>query len=212
VSYSGYSPPASPASTSRRKWPWVTGAALTGLLVIGLANQTESTDPAAQDETASAASATTLSTSPAADSVPALPVAPASTPEPIDPPTAALLAVADSGSAQAALSTLATLPIKGRAPKTGYDRDLFGQAWTDDVDVELGHNGCDTRNDLLRRDLTTITLKPGSNGCAVQTGTLADAYTGTTISFVRGADTSSDVQIDHVVALISDRRLLGAKI
>jgi hypothetical protein len=96
---------------------------------------------------------------------------------------------------------LATLPIKGRAPKTGYDRDMFGQAWTDDVDVDGGHNGCDTRNDILRRDLTAIILKPGSNGCAVQSGTLADAYTGTTIDFVRGTDTSSVVQIDHMVAL-----------
>lgn len=201
MSYSGYSPPASPASTNRRKWPWVTGAALTGLLVIGLANQTESADPAAQAEAVSPASAATLSTSPAADAPPALPVAPAATPEPIDPPAVALPAADDSNSAQGALFTLAALPIKGRAPKTGYDRDLFGQSWTDDVDVEFGHNGCDTRNDILRRDLTAITLKPGSNGCAVQTGTVADAYTGSTIDFVRGADTSSAVQIDHVVAL-----------
>jgi hypothetical protein len=45
----------------------------------------------------------------------------------------------------AALAKLATLPIKGRAPRSGYDRSLFGDAWTDDVTVDLGHNGCDTR-------------------------------------------------------------------
>lgn len=47
--------------------------------------------------------------------------------------------------ASAALSKLDTLPVKGRAPKTGYDRGQFGQAWTDDVTVEGGHNGCDAR-------------------------------------------------------------------
>lgn len=48
---------------------------------------------------------------------------------------------AGSGEVSAALQTLAGLPVKGRAPKTGYTRDQFGQAWSDDVDVEGGHNG-----------------------------------------------------------------------
>lgn len=109
--------------------------------------------------------------------------------------------VSSAPAANAALATLNTLAVKGRAPKTGYDRDLFGQSWTDDVNVEGGHNGCDTRNDILRRDLTDIVYKPGSNDCAVQTGTLADPYTGTSITFVRGQGTSNAVQIDHVVAL-----------
>ncbi|CAG7637877.1 hypothetical protein E143388_07940 [Rhodococcus opacus] len=42
------------------------------------------------------------------------------------------------------------------------------------------------------------------------TGTLHDTYTGTTISFVRGQDTSTAVQIDHVVAL-SDAWQKGAQ-
>ena len=96
---------------------------------------------------------------------------------------------------------LAALPVKGRAPKTGYSRDQFGPAWTDDVTVQGGHNGCDTRNDILRRDLSGVTLKPGSNGCTVLTGTLADPYTGTKIAFTRGVGTSTEVQIDHMVAL-----------
>lgn len=100
--------------------------------------------------------------------------------------------------------------IKGRAPKTGYDRDLFGQAWTDDVTVEGGHNGCDTRNDILGRDLEQIVFKPGTRDCAVQTGTLRDPYTGNTIAFVRGEGTSNAVQIDHVVAL-SDAWQKGAQ-
>ncbi|MFE0750711.1 DUF1524 domain-containing protein [Gordonia sp. NPDC058843] len=126
-------------------------------------------------------------------------------------PTATPVVTVSSGpEATEALTTLNTLAVKGRAPKTGYDRALFGQAWTDDVNVDSGRNGCDTRNDILRRDLTNIALKPGSNGCAVQSGTLADPYTGTTIPFVRGQQTSSAVQIDHVVAL-SDAWQKGAQ-
>ncbi len=109
--------------------------------------------------------------------------------------------VDDADSANVALKELATLLVKGRAPMTGYSRDQFGPAWTDDVTVAGGHSGCDTRNDVLRRDLKDVAIKPGSNGCAVLTGTLHDPYTGTIIAFVRGTGTSTAVQIDHVVAL-----------
>ena len=104
-----------------------------------------------------------------------------------------------------ALAALATLKVKGRAPKTGYDRALFGQAWAD-----VDRNGCDTRNDVLRRDLTAYVLKTGTHGCLVLSGTLHDPYTGTTIAFVRGQSTSAKVQIDHVVAL-SDAWQKGAQ-
>jgi len=100
---------------------------------------------------------------------------------------------------------LATLVIKGRAPRTGYVRDDFGQAWAD-----VDRNGCDTRNDVLRRDLTRLTLKAGTHGCLVLKGTLPDPYTGSTINFVRGPATSNAVQIDHVVAL-SDAWQKGAQ-
>jgi hypothetical protein len=103
-----------------------------------------------------------------------------------------------------AIDLLAALPIKGRAPKTGYDRALFGPAWLD-----VDRNGCDTRNDMLKRDLMAITYT-NSVPCKVQSGTLADPYTGTTISFLRGNTTSSAVQIDHVVAL-SDAWQKGAQ-
>jgi hypothetical protein len=108
------------------------------------------------------------------------------------------------------LATLDTLAIKGRAPKTGYERELFGERWTDDVTVEFGHNGCDTRNDILRRDLVEVVSKPGSNGCAVLSGVLNDPFTGTVVDFVRGPGTSADVQIDHLVAL-SDAWQKGAQ-
>lgn len=100
-----------------------------------------------------------------------------------------------------AAAVLESLPVKGRAPKTGYDRDKFGPAWTDDNDSSNGHNGCDERNDALRAAMPDETIKPGTNGCVVLTGTLNDPYTGTTIHFVRGVSTSSAVQLDHVVAL-----------
>ena len=58
------------------------------------------------------------------------------------------------------VAELNSLAVKGRAPKTGYERSLFGDAWTDDVTVADGRNGCDTRNDILRRDLVDIVLKP----------------------------------------------------
>jgi hypothetical protein len=92
---------------------------------------------------------------------------------------------------------LGALPIKASAPMTGYSRDQFGQAWTDDNDAPGGHNKCDTRDDILRRDLTDI--QPVT-GCQVQSGTLHDVYTGKTIAFVRGPK-STVVQIDHMVPL-----------
>ena len=107
-----------------------------------------------------------------------------------------------------ALAGLATLPVKGRAPKTGYSRAQFGPAWTDDVTVAAGHNGCDTRNDILRRDLTAVVIKPGSNGCTVLSGVLHDPYTNATIHFNR--DNGDAVQIDHVVSL-SDSWQTGAQ-
>lgn len=129
--------------------------------------------------------------------------------EPLAPPPPAVT-VASAPAANRAVATLNSLAVKGRAPKTGYDRALFGQTWSDDVNVEGGHNGCDTRNDILRRDLTDLTVRPGTRGCVVTSGTLDDPYTGTTIRFVRGQDTSSAVQVDHVVAL-SDAWQKGAQ-
>jgi hypothetical protein len=100
-----------------------------------------------------------------------------------------------------ALALLATLAVKGRATMNTYERSLFGDAWTDDNESPGGHNGCDTRNDILRRDLINVALKPHTQGCVVLTGTLRDPYLGTAIGFTRGPQTSAEVQIDHVVAL-----------
>jgi len=90
-----------------------------------------------------------------------------------------------------AAKVLESLPVKGRAPMTGYDRDAFGPAWSD-----VDDNGCGTRDDILARDLTSVV---SSDGCVVTSGVLdPDPYTGTSIEYVRGA---SHVDIDHVVAL-----------
>jgi hypothetical protein len=104
-----------------------------------------------------------------------------------------------------ALKALEALSVKGRAPKTGYTREQFGPAWSD-----VDHNGCDTRNDVLKRDLTDETFKAGTHDCIVLTGKLKDPYTATLIHFVRGEKTSTKVQIDHVVAL-SDAWQTGAQ-
>jgi hypothetical protein len=104
-----------------------------------------------------------------------------------------------------AASALEKLPVKGRAPKTGYDREQFGPAWSD-----VDRNGCDTRNDILKRDLAGETFKPGTHDCVVLTGTLSDPYTGKKITFSRGQGTSEAVQIDHVIAL-SDAWQKGAQ-
>lgn len=111
-----------------------------------------------------------------------------------------------AGDGPAALAQLSTLPVKGRAPKTGYERARFGSGWKDP-----DHNGCDGRNDILRRDLTVVVARPGTQGCVIESGLLDDPYTGKIISFVRGQRTSTAVQIDHVVAL-SDAWQKGAQL
>ena len=97
---------------------------------------------------------------------------------------------------------LATLIVKGRAPKTGYSRDQFGAAWAD-----VDRNGCDTRDDILNRDLTHKQWRPGTHGCVVVAGVLDDPYTGRAITFAKA--NAAAVQIDHVVAL-SDAWQKGA--
>jgi hypothetical protein len=115
--------------------------------------------------------------------------------------------VAETSAVSAAAGTKATtllvkLPVKGRAPKTGYDRDLFSDGWG-----KIGE--CDARNFILRRDLKSITWR-SSPRCTVSTGVLNDPYTAKRIYFVRGVSTSNAVQIDHVVA-VSDAWQKGAQ-
>lgn len=101
-----------------------------------------------------------------------------------------------------ALQALTKLAVKGRAPKTGYEREQFGAGWAD-VDA------CDMRNYILQRDMQNEQLDP-NDSCTVLSGTLEDPYTDKVIQFKRGTGTSSAVQIDHVVAL-SDAWQKGAQ-
>jgi len=106
-----------------------------------------------------------------------------------------LTALPLSNTAQAdqdALTVLNSLEVKGRAAKTGYARSQFPH-WSDP-----DRNGCDARNDTLKRDLTQISFKSGTRDCKVLTGQLLDPFSGKVITF---SSTKSNIDIDHVVAL-----------
>jgi len=105
----------------------------------------------------------------------------------------ALAALAGPDQRPAAADGSAVPDGSGVADGSSYEREQFGTAWAD-----VDRNGCDTRNDVLRRDLTATTID--ADGCTVLTGVLADPYTGRRIVFARGKG-SALVQIDHVVAL-----------
>lgn len=182
-----------------KRWITVSGAALAvGLAAVGCTSPDGgAADSSTVEATASPAAEATAPVSPAADTV---------------ADTAAAAVGEQSGTpgdqtaaAGSAVAALETLEVKGRAPKTGYDRDMFGPAWAD-----TDHNGCDTRNDILARDLEFETFRPGTQDCVVLTGVLDDPFTATEIHFQRGQDTSTKVQIDHVVAL-SDAWQKGAQ-
>jgi len=91
------------------------------------------------------------------------------------------------------LDVLGSIPVRPGGSMLGYSREQFGPAWSD-----VDHNGCDTRNDILARDMRQV-VSP--RGCQVVSGVLDDPYTGKTIIWKRGQTTSDDVQIDHVVSL-----------
>ncbi|MDV3265099.1 HNH endonuclease family protein [Mycobacterium avium] len=98
------------------------------------------------------------------------------------------------------LAGIAVLPV--RQHRYDYLRSAFGDAWDDDNDAPMGHNGCDTRDDILNRDLvdkTYVSVKRCPD--AVATGTLHDPYTNKTIAFQRGPKVGESVQIDHIVPL-----------
>jgi hypothetical protein len=128
--------------------------------------------------------------------------APPSAAAPSTPTTAGPTRVpAGTLDAAAARATVLTLRPAPKGTLTGYQRScatgsacVFGPAWAD-----VDHNGCDTRNDILRRDLTGVQAQPGTHDCVVVLGTLADPYTGVSIAFEKAR--AGLVQIDHVVPL-----------
>ncbi|UYQ66519.1 HNH endonuclease family protein [Streptomyces peucetius] len=123
-------------------------------------------------------------------------VSPLKNPDGTKPGLAPVATDADKAAAGELIGELST---KGRGPRTGYDRDRFGYAWMDTADgVPLARNGCDTRNDLIRRDGQNLRYRAGSD-CVVIAMTLHDPYTGTTVEWRK--QQASEVQIDHVVPL-----------
>jgi hypothetical protein len=74
---------------------------------------------------------------------------------------------------------------------------VFGAAWSDDTTAAGGHNGCDTRNDVLAGQLQDV--DKGTSRCVVQAGTLDDPYSGARIEFRKAQ--AGEVEIDHVVPL-----------
>ena len=100
-----------------------------------------------------------------------------------------------------ATPTLMPTPIPVPAPtQKAIIPATAARAWFD-----TNRNGCDTRNDILRRDLVNRDMK---NWCKVLAGTRnPDPYTGRKIRFVVGG--ASEIDIDHVVAL-SDAWQKGA--
>ena len=164
-------------------------AAITLLSGCGPAANSPATSAGSDQPGTSSADSAETSTPSDATAAPVAPALPAPTTIKPKPPVAGT-----------ALAAVAKLTVKGRAPKTGYTRAQFGQAWYD-----TDKNGCDHRNDILRRDFKSRQMQ---NACKVLAGTLApDPYTGTSIRFVYGG--ASEVDIDHVVAL-SDAWQKGA--
>jgi hypothetical protein len=188
----------------RARWAFIAGRRIGAVVaVVGLAGLVAGGATAPRTAVTSA----TSTGAPAATTPAAPPTAP-STPAPATAPAPSAVTAAPAAGTPAggtALAALAGVPVKGRAPQTGYSREQFGPAWSD-----TDHNGCDTRNDVLRRDLTGETFRAGTHDCIVTSGVLDDPYSGRVIHFTRGETTSEAVQIDHVVAL-SDAWQKGAQ-
>lgn len=202
--YSFFSRRPSWARINGRKLAAVVGGVGVAVLIIGSASYgaVRPSPPAEAIDAPPSQSVTEVPT-PSASSTPT--PTPSSLAEPDAPETPAVaqelasVVVADAAATQGvALTLLDSLPVKGRAPKTGYARTaMFGAAWLD-----MDRNGCDTRNDILARDISPTDLVR-SGPCKVLSGTLDDVYSGSSIHFVRGNDTSMAVQIDHVVSLMN---------
>tara|TARA_B100000519_G_scaffold74889_1_gene64396 strand:+ start:10359 stop:11153 length:795 start_codon:yes stop_codon:yes gene_type:complete len=176
--------------SARRRSEWL--VLLGPLLLVAVAGGVYL---AAGSSTASPHSAPSAVASPALATASATPdgiepAAPSATPTPT--PT---VSFAPPSEAAAALALLDEIEV-ANSSATGYVRAAFGPGWGDP-----DRNGCDARNDVLARDLTDVVFREGTYDCVVLTGRLDDPYTGTIIHFQHGNDTSTLVQIDHVVPL-----------
>lgn len=121
-----------------------------------------------------------------------------------------LAPVSSAGDKAKAVALIKKVRTKGRGPKTGYDRDEFGYAWMDNAPggIPFSHNGCDTRDDVLKRDGEDVVFRSGSN-CVLKSMTLADPYTGKEIEWTK--TDAAAVQIDHVMPLSYDWQMGAAQ-
>lgn len=140
--------------------------------------------------------------------------------DPAGPSSTAASSIAPSASASAPVglgaairTELSRARIVAERPKVpGYRRAQFGDTWTDKHNGLGGHNKCRTRDDVLAAQLTAVQRRAGSR-CVVESGKLADPYTGCTILFQRTQPAQvqkkdrqctahvTTVQIDHVYPL-----------
>jgi hypothetical protein len=174
--------PSSEAPRKRRRTLWMVAIVLAVLLLVvagaaiagALGSRPATTAPAP------ASSGPTASAPPPASPSATSSVEPSASP-PADP-------------AAVARAQLAGLAVVSGTSATPYRRAAFGDPW-----IDVDDNGCDTRNDILARDLLNPVFRTG--GCKVLSGILIDPYDGQRVDFVSGPTTSPLVQIDHVVAL-----------
>lgn len=122
---------------------------------------------------------------------------------PLDNPNGskAGLAATPSGEYAKARSLINSVSTANMSSRTDYTRSSYGPAWTDVIapSIPFARNGCDTRNDILRRDLTEVTVRAGTKNCIIETGKLAEPYTGATMNFTKAQ--ANKIHIDHVVPL-----------
>ncbi len=187
-----------PETSTRTKWI-VTGVASFVLALgavngstnsptsdVGAAGSSASAQPS--DSPSSTTSAPSRSASPSVTHTSASPSVHATNhPSPTHVPSP----TTTHANSRSALIAAENLPVKGRAPKSGYSRAAFGPAWFD-----TDGNGCDTRDDLLRKYLHNAVFE---GSCIVLSGTLNDPYTGKPVTYVRGG--YDEVDVDHMVSL-----------
>lgn len=117
--------------------------------------------------------------------------------DPIHPGLALVVSPDDKRAALELIDEVRTAP---RGRKDTYDRALFGQRWSDDTsDPIYGHDGCDTRNNILERDLADERHEPGTNDCVVVSGTYTSPFSGERQTFAK--QMADAHHVDHVVAL-----------
>ena len=109
-----------------------------------------------------------------------------------------------SGTGDRIRELLDLVTVTATAPyHPGYDRDcdpggcVFGEEWTDDNDTRFGHNGCDTRQDVLLQQMHHIELRWGSE-CRIYQARMRDPYTGRRLTWRRDG---YRIQVDHVYPL-----------